>query len=239
MWPFRKQRSIFDGIPGPSPWYLRAGEPSVPGFLWSSAGESSNTSGATVLSGQSGPLLVLDFHNYVSLLGPGEFLIWHQRHVEKGPTPPVELRVIKPATLKPLNGNLEEICQAMRQRKDTLVYDGAAICHLAIPTTLAEEPQVMSFPAPLRHLDELLILCHSSGVESHPSWERSNLALMVVCPSVGTFQLHPQDWFNSAQLDYGYQWVTRVARNAVTGRVHGEGIRINPFVLDDSLRRTA
>ncbi len=46
----------------------------------------------------------------------------------------------------------------------------------------------------------------------------------------------PQDWWNRADLDFGYQWVTRVARDPKTGKIVGEGIRIQPFVLDSSCR---
>jgi hypothetical protein len=83
-----------------------------------------------------------------------------------------------------------------------------------------------------------LILCHSSAIEESPRGERSNLALLVAKPRTGIYELYPQDWFNSAGLDYGYQWVTRVARDPKSGRIHGEGFRIRPFVLDDTLRRT-
>ena len=80
-----------------------------------------------------------------------------------------------------------------------------------------------------------MILCHSSAVEATPTSELNNLALLVARLSAGTYELFPQDWFNSANLD-GYQWVTRVARDPQTGRIHGDGIRISPFVLDDTLR---
>ena len=74
-------------------------------------------------------------------------------------------------------------------------------------------------------------------MEPNPSWERADLALMVACPRECTVQLYGQDWFNGGGLDYGYQWVTRVARDPKTGKVRGEGIRISPFVLDTSLRQ--
>jgi hypothetical protein len=60
---------VLDNAPGPSPWYLRsASSPRIPGFKWSAAGESSQTAGATVLSGGDGPVLIFDFHNYFRLL---------------------------------------------------------------------------------------------------------------------------------------------------------------------------
>jgi len=68
---------------------------------------------------------------------------------------------------------------------------------------------------------------------------RVDLALLVAHPRTSSYRLYSQDWFNSLDLDFGYQWVTRVARHPETGRVHGDGIRIHPFVLDDLLRGLA
>ena len=110
------------------------------------------------------------------------------------------------------------------------------MCECPIPTTVTGRLMRLKFPDQLRHIEELLILCHSSAVEASPTWEDNNLALLVARPSAGTYELFPQDWFNSANLDYSYQWVTRVARDPRTDRIHGDGIRISPFVLDDTLR---
>lgn len=225
-----------DNAPGPSPWYLRGASPPIPGFKWSSAGESGRTAGATVLSNSDGHVLILDFQNYVSIVDPGTILVWHQRHVATGPTAPVVLRVLRLSDLRPLVGDLEALCESMRGAEASFAASSPPLCEFSIPTTVAGELRELAFPEKLRNIEELLILCHSSGVDDSPSWERSNLALLVARPREGTYQLFPQDWFNSANLDYGYQWVTRVARDPRTGRVHGEGIRISPFVLDESLR---
>jgi hypothetical protein len=83
-----------------------------------------------------------------------------------------------------------------------------------------------------------VILCHSSGVEHSPVADSSNLALLVARPADGSYEHFPQDWFNHGGLDYTYQGVTRVARDPATGRIHGEGVRIDTFVLDDTLRNT-
>jgi len=39
--------------------------------------------------------------------------------------------------------------------------------------------------------------------------------------------------------DLSWEWPTRVARDPRTGRIRGDGIRIAPFTLDESLRRLA
>ena len=147
-------------------------------------------------------------------------------------------QVFRPVDLPPLEGKLEMLCEAMRREKAPLVVARPPVCEFAIPTTVESERRELVFPEPLRNIEELLILCHSSGVEESPSGEHSDLALLVAHPADGAYELFPQDWFNSAGLDYLYQWVTRVARDPRTRRIHGEGIRIRSFVLDDTLRNT-
>jgi hypothetical protein len=228
---------VVDGAPGPSPWYLRTCNPRVPGYEWSAAGESGQAAGATVLTGGDGPVLILDFHNHVLLLEPDTLLIWHQGADESGLTPPVVLRIFRLSTLSRLEGNMNELCGAMRRAKASFVASAPPQWELPIPTTVIGERPSLTFPPPLRHIEELLILCHSSAIEPSSSAERGNLALLIARPRAGTYEFYPQDWFNNAGLDYSYQWVTRVARDPESHRIHGEGVRISPFVLDDTLRR--
>ncbi len=46
----------------------------------------------------------------------------------------------------------------------------------------------------------------------------------------------PQDWYNEGRYDFGYQWVTRVARLPNGGAIVGEGIRLGVFRLNGSNR---
>jgi hypothetical protein len=232
--------SVLENAQGPSPWYLRRGNPPplVPGFKWKAAGESGQTAGATVLAGPDGAVLILDFHNYVLLLDPGTLLVWHQPSVETGSTAPVVLRIFRLLELRPLEGDLETLCGSMRRAGVPFASSVPPLCEFLIPTDVAGPQRDLTFPEQLHTLSELLILCHSSGVEESPTGERSNLALLIARPSDGTYQLFPQDWFNFAKLDYTFQGVTHVARDARTGRIHGKGVRIEPFVLDRTLRRT-
>ena len=124
---------VLDDAPGPSPWYLRAGKPVVP--TWGAAGESSQTAGATVLSGREGPVLILDFHNYVMLIDPDTLLVWHQRHVEPGPSARVVLRIFPVADLRRLEGELEEC---------------AARCDVRERRSFRSVRHSASFPFPLR-----------------------------------------------------------------------------------------
>ena len=240
-WKRKLQASISAGkellarAPGPTPWYLQSA-PAVPGFAWARAGDSGNTAGAVVLRAQGEVVLLLDFHNYTLLIDPDTLLVWHQPYDDSSLTTlPVVLRTFALRQLRPLTGDLAELCREMRRSKAPFASSDSPASQVSISTTVVGRQHV-SFPEPLRGVGELLILCHSSAAKTGPPPDWSNLALMVVSPRDGWYELFPQDWFNSAGLDYGYQWVTRVARDPRTGRIHGEGIRIDPFVLDETLR---
>ena len=104
-------------------------------FTWGAAGESSQTAGATVLSGREGPVLILDFHNYVMLIDPDTLLVWHQRHVEPGPSARVVLRIFPVADLRRLEGELEELCGSMRRSGAPFISFSSPLCEFPVPTS--------------------------------------------------------------------------------------------------------
>lgn len=234
---FRSRLTFLKTAPGPSPWFLRDQQNAPLGFTWCSAGNDAASSGKTLLVGQFGPVAILGFYNYVMLLDEETFVVWHQQYVESGKTAPVLMTVLRPSALPPLLGKLESVYKLMDEQKISLHYGGEALSVASIATSEALELCDVLFPPEVRHIPELLVLCHSSVAEATPSWESGDLALMVASPPDSTVRLYAQDWFNKGGMDFGYQWVTRVARDPKTRRVHGEGVRISPFILDSSLRQ--
>jgi hypothetical protein len=232
----RKSKSLFEGVPGPSPWYLTPKTVAVGEYTWQPAGKSDVSSGMTLLVGPHGPVALLDFYNYVLPLDDSSLLIWHQPQTDGPSTADVRLFVLRPDRLLPLGSMSEALCERMKREQTAILFHGEVSADLRLSTSNAGDELHTDFPEPLLAIPELLILCKSSGVESSPGWERSNLALLVAWPPESRYRLYPQDWFNQDGRDYGYEWVTRVARDPKTRQVHGEGIRISPFILDESLR---
>jgi hypothetical protein len=142
--------------------------------------------------------------------------------------------VIEPNRLRPLGDELISLYERMNAQKEFIALGGNASAEMSLSTRIVDEEQKVDFPEALKSIEELLILCRSSGIATQPG--SVNLALLVAHPRESEYRLYPQDWFSTAGLDYGYQWVTRVVRNPLTGYIHGEGFRISPFILDDSLR---
>lgn len=237
VWPFGKRTNpLFDGAPGPSPWYLRDRHaPKPPGFHWQEAGDSKPCAGKMMLVGPGGPVAILGFYNWTMRLPEERLLVWNQPVVESGrSTKPVRLVVFDPAALGPLEGQMADIC-ALMEPHASIVLGGSPIAELELETTLVDEDRSVEFPDPLRRLDEILILCHSSAVDP----AATNLALLVAHPSASSYRMFPQDWFNHGGFDHGYEWPTRVVRDKRTGRVHGQGMRMPEFALDESLRTRA
>lgn len=221
---------ITNSTPGPSPWYLRLpGAPCIAGFRWE---ERNGTGGTkTVLVGPQGPVAALGFQNYVKVLNPVTLLIWYQRSQRSSdPTYPVELLVLHPWEMKPLRGDLDFM--AISPGQTPIALESVPFARCELDTTHADQILPAEFPKALQEVDEILILCDSSAISA----TGPNLAMMVAKPKNSTIQLYPQDWFNHSNADFGYEWVTRVARDPRTGRIHGDGIRIAAFVLDETLR---
>jgi hypothetical protein len=236
---------LFDHAPGPSPWYLVPNtswytgtySPTVDGYCWQSAELNHPAAGGkTLLFGADGPVAVLNRYNYVMALNESMLLIWNQarRTTDVSPTLPVRLFVIEPGQLRPLHNDLNSIYERMNTQSEFLAVGGNASQEICLSTTNVNEDLNAQFPPQFQSIDELLILCHSSGIPSNRGLV--DLALLVAHPRLSHYRLYPQDWFNDSEMDFGYQWVTRIARNPETGFVHGEGFRIAPFILDDSLR---
>ena len=256
MWPFRRRPrpspSPSDGTPpgpladtpGPSPWYLRRpglALPSARGPLtWRSAGDHGERSGKTLLVAPSGDaLLILDFHCYVQPLGPPRFLVWHSEgegaDKRRSEVSAVRFRVLDADALAPIEDVDAALAHMQAAGRRSAIAAGE-VASVAVPTSLDDGLNRLAFPEAMHEIDELLVLAHSTagGVESNYD-DQMRLQLWIIRPRDGTIDVIPQDWFNRGDYDFGYQWVTRVAREP-GGRIVGEGIRIEAFALDDSGR---
>ena len=229
-----ERAGVLDNAPGPSPWYLRTGKPAVPGFTWVGAGDSGQTAGATVLSGCDGVVFDPRLSQLRSARSPDAARLASASR-RNGTQRTRNAAHLSSYDLRPLEGDLEQLCGSMRRSGAPFMASGSPRCEFPIPTTATGCLMRLKFPDQLRHIEELLIC--ATPPQSRPHRRRSSTtwrcSLLVRAPARTVL---PQDWFNSANLDYGYQWVTRVARDPQTGRIHGDGIRISPFVLDDTLR---
>ena len=228
--------------PGPSPWYLQGRGPIIDtkygATSWESAGDDPVTAGKTVLhTERRKKLAVFDFQYWISSFNRRFFLAWHQRYESEKShsTFPLTVQLFDPDLFSPFD-SLEEVCRRMKAEKKTVYHESGEMLSFELPTVVAGEVQPFIFPEPISKIEEMLIPCHSSGIIYDGSG-RQNFGLLIARPSRGNFEIIPQDWFNTANLDFGYQWVTQFARHPRSGKIVGGGIRLSYFILSDDLRQ--
>lgn len=171
-------------------------------------------------------LLILDFYCYLRILDDGTALLWHK--TESG----IAFDCFSLLSLEPL-ANPIEITKVMREAK--LNYSPLSISeHWEISRHLSAEKQYsLDCPYDWSNFGELLVLAdllNSSGLDR---MDQAILAFDWLNKKVEAF---PQDWFNQSDYDFGYQWITRVARRS-DGLIIGDGIRLGIFELDETNRR--
>jgi hypothetical protein len=163
------------------------------------------------------------------------FLSWHQSYRGRGPTAPVTITVYDCDLMQPLE-ELPHVNSSPLGTTTIFYSQGGIVSSVDIPTTETGKKTSFLFPKPINQIDELLILGHSSEITDAPCPEKNNCSLIIVHPKDSNFEIIPQDWFNKGTFDYGYQWISRVAREPKTGRIIGEGVRLGIFKLDKSMR---
>ena len=252
MWPFSRidppARGSLANVPGPSPWFFRRPGLSLPSsrgpLTWRGAGDDGAPSPITLLATPAGePLLALGFHCYVEPLTPPRFLVWHPEGKvgddEHSASAAVRFRVLDADTLTPIP-DLAAALAAIDGEEANVVLAGPEVASVAVPTLLPDGRSQFDFPAALHEIDELLVLADSTAnLAARDYWMQMHLAIWIIRPRDGTIDVVPQDWFNQGNYDFAYQGVRRVARDPNSGRLVGEGVRLDAFVLDESNRRVA
>ena len=148
-------------------------------------------------------------------------LLLHERAAAGGAGGLNDVRLVATARGGLSGGTIDSI----RAQIDAMRRDPAARRLAADPFALspdrAAEPDVPRDEEVARAAGDLLLL--------EPS--------LVLRPRANEYDVIPQDWWNESDADFGYQWITRVGRDPKSGRLVGDGIRIEPFKLDASGRR--
>jgi hypothetical protein len=116
------------------------------------------------------------------------------------------------------------------KRSQERIYSASApLAEFEISARLAAGKHAVDVPTEFRDIDELLL------VGSYPAASKDDAAcaILELHPRAGEVTVLPQTWFTAGKYDLGYQWITRVTRDAPTGRIIGGGIRIGNFELTE------
>lgn len=262
MWPFKRRTAqvyvppprspgapealeALSHVPGPSPWYLQRPGTAVPftgGELrWHSAGDTPTTAGKSLLRTRNGKTVaVADFHCYVQPLPSNRLLVWYGSETSEGATESaaIHFRIFDCDQLPPLRDLSAAFARLGKQVR--FYAEAGEVASVALSTALEDGSHHVTLPDALRDTGELLVLAHSTANGRRENdYDAMHLRLWVLDTGRGSLEIIPQDWFNHGPYDFGYQWVTRMARIPATDDIVGEGIRLGVFRLDASRRHVA
>lgn len=230
--------------PGPSPWYLRGKsiECSFGRFIWSDFEGDTKLAGLTFLKDPVGaPVLFLDFHCYVQPIREGRILVWYQNdrcNQDPAPNSSIHFEILELCKLVPI-GDSSQAARDLRKLGQGMKHESQPIdtFEYLIPMSTGQH-LLQNVPASFAPLGEVLVLAHLSRCQdkSNPAEEMAR-AVFSFNFAEAYVSIIPQDWFNTGAFDFGYQWITRVARDPNDGQIVGEGIRLGFFRLDKTGRK--
>lgn len=208
---------------------------------WRQLEDRGVTSGTAVLRALDGSsILAVSMYSYAQSIDRGRLLVWNAASVETGglldATAVVRFRIINLDACIPIQ-SIEAACLELVSHRMPVFSNGGVIASTEIPIALLEGEHTHEFPAAMVAIPEVFVLVDGNVNLRRPTRNESvDVRLWVLKPAAAKVQVISQDWFNSGNFDFGYQWVTRVARDPSTGRIVGEGVRLGAFVLDESGR---
>lgn len=219
----QRLRELALSAPGPAPWFMPRTTPVDPNgkrlFRWRFSGTTGSANYLILLENQSTEIALYALA-YVawSLPAIDGYIVSYYRDsgfltVEVHDIP--ALRAI---------GDIE-IAKDEVQRKRHPVISASPPSRVE---RLADALAPGMHPAPRLEMcrdDEVLLLA------AGPPGESAAASIYSWRAHEGAVEVFPQEWFNSS-LDLGYQWITGVIRDPVSGRIVGHGIRLDPFELD-------
>jgi hypothetical protein len=216
-------RDVIARAPGPAPWYLGqvASDLSTPTMklTWE---KGLNVGPTELMDGNRLIYALAAMSCYVRKISSTQFVVWY-----KSGTPGVgeiHFKLYETSSLQPM---ADEQISLARLKKSPFATAATLLAELSIPQSQSVGLRKVQFPSQFVDCPELLVL-----VSNENTWDNVSLQLWSISPSNQQMNVTSQDWFTNGNYDFGYQWITRVARSPETGNLVGDGIRIGAFVLN-------
>jgi hypothetical protein len=238
------QDILFDKAPYLCPWYFNETTPKVMRnnelLKWrriEKIGEE--YVGTLLLVDQVGTCYgILKTYTYLLPSPTNEqFLVWARSESKNTNSKECTISHYSTDDLQPID-NHEELVLKFKDSKTTFYhFNSEPKSTISVPLNPDVEYLNYNFPIEFKSFGDLCAIMEIPELykNGNPQWH--NTSILLLKPSEDKIIFYPQDWFNKSDADFGYQWITRAIKNTETGLIHGQGIRISNFILNETNRQ--
>ena len=189
--------------------------------------ETGDRKGFAVQDASENTILFLDYYSYLLGQDDGSVLYWHETGAKTAQI--IEFIRFSLSNAKRINVSPD----GLSSEQQATLYPGSveAAVRWQFASTGAMGRQDIELPHDWSQFGETLVLASTGTYGLGPS-----NAIFAFDWLSNRVEIFPQDWFNQGDYDFGYQWITRVARRS-DGSIVGDGIRLGKFELDETFRQ--
>jgi hypothetical protein len=236
----KRLSSLLDSAPGPamldSKYYPNLTRPDGTDWVWSKEGHLTTLVGKN----DSQIYLALGFYCYVkrSSIIRDRLIEWHEIRNDKHVPQALQLNLINTGLLTPISQEvLDEkapIDARDKKRNTNGLIVSSAPESIELPANLPVGKSDFHFPSEMKKSEgELLFLINSTSESMKGSKGKPDPRGIYVA-DLSNDKVHAvkMDWWNDADFDFGWQWISKVIRDPVTGNIIGTGVRAPSFVIE-------
>ena len=125
---------------------------------------------------------------------------------------------------------LHDVAGWFKQSNDKVYAATAPIAEFEVSADLPPGTHAVTIPPEFTPVAELLI---PTNIRTQDRGFDARTVIYVVRPPQQIVDVLPQKWFQE-KFDGLYEWIARVTRDPLSGRLLGDGLRVPPFELADS-----
>jgi hypothetical protein len=163
-----------------------------------------------------------------------QFLIWSK---DMSSPPEFTMSLFTADDLQPIARPKESIFSLRERNRTDFFFDCPPRSILSFGLHPGVEQLDLTFPGEVKSFPDFCIVTQIPGLYPHGQKTWNETAILLVKPGEDTIAIFPQDWFNQSDADFGYEWITRAIVHPKTGLIHGQGIRMDDFILDHTNRQ--
>lgn len=240
----KDKQTLMDNAPYLAPWYFQTDNPKLfkdnKQLRWKYINKVGKEEvGVNILEDKSGNCYaIVDIYSYLLPSSDNKsFLIWCRTLEKVFGLQSIDIFYYDTDNLKPFADRDKAILH-LKEQKQPFAFSINSTTKIQVDFDPTKEAMKFNFPDEFKKFGEFIFITELTNLYDNPNPENywHNTTMLDFKTAKGWVFNYPQDWFNKSDCDFGYQWVTRAIRNPKTNLIHGQGIRLSDFVLDETNR---